>query len=150
MPTRCLTYRDDCRITADAFIGLLRRSTLAERRPVHDPARIAAMLAHANLICTAWDGETLVGVARSVTDFAFCCYLSDLAVDVAYQRRGIGAELIRRTQARLHPEARLVLLAAPQAQTYYPRIGMSPHHSAWTVAAAPLLPALTPAATASV
>jgi len=135
-----INYSHDRAITADEFIDLLNRSTLGQRRPVHDRERIAAMLEHANLICTAWDGDMLVGVARSVTDFAFCCYLSDLAVDAAYQRRGIGTELIRKTQARLHPEAKIVLLAAPDARDYYPRIGMTQHPSAWTVPASPPLP----------
>jgi ribosomal protein S18 acetylase RimI-like enzyme len=95
------------------------------------------MLEHANLICTAWDGDLLVGVARSVTDFTFCCYLSDLAVDAAYQRQGIGLELIRLTQSRIHPDAKLVLLAAPKAVHYYPKIGMTQHHSAWIAPGAP-------------
>ena len=91
-----MTFSEDRKITADQFIDLLNRSTLGERRPVGDRARIEAMLKHSNLLCTAWDGEILVGAARSLTDFAYCCYLSDLAVDQAYQRQGIGVELIRR------------------------------------------------------
>lgn len=94
------------------------------------------MLKHANLLCTAWDGATLVGVARSVTDFEFCCYLSDLAVDEKYQRRGIGRELIRLTQSQLGPKAKLILLSAPDAETYYPRVGFDQHRSAWVITAA--------------
>jgi len=122
------------------FIDVLRRSTLAERRPVNEPERIAGMLTHGNLLCTAWDGDLLVGVARSLTDFSNCCYLADLAVDVAYQRQGIGAELIRLTQSQLHPKATIILLSAPAAQTYYPKIGMTAHPSAWFTPAEPLLP----------
>ncbi|HWX23269.1 MAG TPA: GNAT family N-acetyltransferase [Candidatus Binatia bacterium] len=118
-------------ITASQFVNLLRRSTLAERRPVDDSKCIAAMLRHANLLCTAWAGEKLVGVARSVTDFEFCCYLSDLAVDEAYQKRGIGRNLIALTKAQLGGRARIILLAAPKAEGYYPRIGFDPHPSAW-------------------
>jgi hypothetical protein len=134
-----VTYSHERRLTCEEFISVLNRSTLGERRPVHDRARIEAMLTHANLLCTAWDGDLLIGVARSVTDFSFCCYLSDLAVDVAYQHRGIGVELIRRTQAQLHPQSRLILLAAPKAEGYYPKIGMTPHHSAWTIVASEVL-----------
>lgn len=114
---------------------MLRRCTLGARRPVDDRERIAAMLEHADLLVTAWAGETLIGVARSVTDFVYCCYLSDLAVDEAWQGRGVGTELIRRTQARLHPEAKLILLSAPNATAYYPKIGFEPHPSAWVVGA---------------
>jgi len=93
------------------------------------------MLRHANLICTAWDRETLVGVARSLTDFEFCCYLSDLAVDQSYQRRGIGKQLIALTQRKLGRRAKLILLAAPKAEGYYPRIGFDAWPSAWVLPA---------------
>ncbi len=126
-------YRHDAPITAEQFIDVLRRSTLAERRPVDDLRSIRAMLEHTNLLCTAWDGELLVGVARSLTDFAYCCYLSDLAVDESYQKKGIGTELIRVTQACLGEKAKLILLAAPLAQGYYPKIGFQQHPSVWVV-----------------
>jgi GNAT superfamily N-acetyltransferase len=126
-----LQYEHSRQITGPQFIDLLNRSTLAERRPIHDAACIQAMLQHANLLCTAWDGPTLVGVARSVTDFEYCCYMSDLAVDAAYQKKGIGRELIRLTQSRLGPRATLILLAAPKAESYYPKIGFTAHRSAW-------------------
>jgi ribosomal protein S18 acetylase RimI-like enzyme len=126
-----IVYDNTRSITDAEFIDVLSRSTLGERRPVGDPAAIAAMLQHANLLCTAWDGEKLIGVARSLTDFEFCCYLSDLAVDSAYQRRGIGRRLIELTEARLGPKAKVILLAAPMAVDYYPHIGFSKHNSAW-------------------
>jgi len=128
-----LEYAHDRLITEHDFISLLVRSTLAARRPVDDPQRVKAMLSHANLICTAWDGSLLVGVARSVTDFEYCCYVSDLAVDAAYQRKGVGRELLRLTRSRLGKRATLVLLAAPDAENYYPRLGFEPHRSAWVL-----------------
>lgn len=128
-----IAYHHDRYLTPAEFVDVLRRSTLAERRPVDDPETIAGMLAHADLTVTAWDGERLVGVARSVTDFTYCCYLSDLAVDEAYQRQGIGVELIARTQALLGPRCKIILLAAPAAIDYYPRIGFSRHPSAWVL-----------------
>lgn len=130
-----LRYETSAPITVEQFADLLRRSTLAERRPVDDGACLAAMLEHGNLLCTAWEGEKLVGVARSMTDFAYCCYLSDLAVDRAYQRQGIGRELIRQTQSKLGPRAKIILLSAPAAVEYYPRIGFEAHPSAWVLGA---------------
>ncbi|MBL8867704.1 MAG: GNAT family N-acetyltransferase [Gemmataceae bacterium] len=124
-------YRREPNLGTDEFIDVLVRSTLAERRPVHDSARIEAMLKNAGLIITARCGGRLVGVARAVTDFSYCVYLSDLAVDVAYQRRGIGRELIRRTHEAAGLQSTLVLLAAPHARDYYPHIGMTPHDSCW-------------------
>ena len=97
------------------------------------------MLERADLLCTAWAGDLLVGVARSVTDFSYCCYLSDLAVHISFQKRGIGVELLRLTQSLLHPKCTMILLAAPKAEGYYPKIGMVRHHSAWTKLASPLL-----------
>ncbi len=130
-----IRYEHDQAITDSQFVDLLRRSTLAERRPVDDAKSIAAMLQHGNLLCTAWAGERLVGLARSVTDFEYCCYLSDLAVDASYQKQGIGRELIRLTQSRLGGRAKLILLAAPTAVEYYPRLGFEAHRSAWLIPA---------------
>ncbi|MBN8460594.1 MAG: GNAT family N-acetyltransferase [Verrucomicrobia bacterium] len=134
-----IQYEHSRAISRDEFTGLLGRSTLAERRPVDDAPCIEGMLMHANLLCTAWDGETLVGVARSVTDFVYCCYLSDLAVDRAYQKQGIGRELIRLTQSQLGERATIILLSAPNATEYYPRIGFKPHDSAWIIPAREIL-----------
>jgi GNAT superfamily N-acetyltransferase len=130
-----IQYCDSRKISAAEFIDLLRRSTLAERRPVDDPKCIEAMLHYASLLCTAWDGATLVGVARSVTDFEYCCYLSDLAVDQSYQRRGIGRKLIALTKSKLGLRANIILLAAPNAEAYYPKVGFDAHRSAWILSA---------------
>jgi predicted N-acetyltransferase YhbS len=107
--------------------------SLGARRPIADDARFAAMLANANLTVTAWDGEQLVGMARSLSDFVYATYLSDLAVRERYQRAGIGRELVRQTQLAA-PQAKIVLLAAPAAVDYYPRIGFTPHPQAWLLA----------------
>lgn len=126
-------YSMDHALSVEEFIGVLRRSTLAERRPVDEPARLATMLSNADLIVTAWDEEQLIGIARSVTDFSYCCYLSDLAVDIRFQRRGIGKELIRQTRSLLAPTCKLILLSAPDASGYYPHIGFKKHSNAWVL-----------------
>lgn len=128
-----ISHAEEPALSVDAFIDLLRRSTLAERRPVEDRDRVAGMLRHADIIVTARNGDALVGVSRALTDFAYCCYLSDLAVDTAYQRRGIGRELIGRTHAAAGPETTLVLLSAPAAMAYYARIGMHPIDNGWKI-----------------
>lgn len=125
-----IEYRTGNDLDLDEVIEVYRASTLGERRPVEDRERMRAMLTHANLVVTAWDGSRMVGISRSVTDFVYATYLSDLAVRVSHQRQGIGKELIRRTQAEA-PRATIILLAAPAAVEYYPRIGMKPHHSCW-------------------
>jgi predicted N-acetyltransferase YhbS len=115
------------------FIDVLVRSTLGERRPIDRPDVIAAMLANADIVATARVDGRLVGVSRAISDFAYCTYLSDLAVDEAHQGRGIGRELIRRTHEAAGLRTKLILLAAPKARTYYPHIGMKPHDSCWFI-----------------
>ena len=126
-----INYKVQQTISADEFIDVLNRSTLAERRPVDDLECIEGMLRHADLLVTAWQDNVLVGVARSVTDFNYCCYLSDLAVDQTVQSKGIGRELIRHTREQLGPRCKLILLSAPAAVDYYPHIGFTRHNSAW-------------------
>ena len=117
----------------EEFVDLLKRSTLAERRPVDHPETIETMLRRADLIVTARIDGRLVGISRAISDFSFCTYLSDLAVDVDFQGQGIGRELIRRTHEAAGLKTMLILLAAPAAQTYYPHIGMTPHDSCWII-----------------
>lgn len=119
-----ITYQIEEKIGTEEFIQVLVNSTLGERRPVNEPERIAGMLQHANLIATARDNGKLIGVSRSLTDFVYCTYLSDLAVDENYQKMGIGKELIRLTKEHSQ-KAKLILLAAPKAVGYYPKIGMT-------------------------
>ena len=130
---RVITYRPGNDLNLDAVIELYRASTLGERRPVEDRARMALMLHHANLVVTAWEGELLVGIARSLSDFSYCTYLADLAVRASHQKQGIGRELIRFT--REHGGlATTILLSAPKAVDYYLRIGFIRHPQAWTLA----------------
>jgi GNAT superfamily N-acetyltransferase len=102
-------------------------------RPVDDLDRIARMFASSNLVITAWDGETLVGVARSLTDFCYCCYLSDLAVRKEYQKLGIGKRLIRETKEKIGDQTMLLLLSAPTAMEYYPAVGFQEVKNAFII-----------------
>ena len=126
-----IEYRDNAAISVEAAIDLYRRSTLGERRPVDRPDIFAGMLKHADLLISAWHGNRLVGMARSLTDFTYVAYLADLAVDAAYQRQGIGKRLIQETRNRLGKECMIVLLAAPQANDYYPKLGFEHNPRAW-------------------
>lgn len=129
-----IKYTSQPMLTAEQFIDVLNRSTLGERRPVDDLECIEGMLKHADIIMTATHKDKVIGVARSVTDFNYCCYLSDLAVDKQYQKHGIGKSLIERTQEMLGKKCKIILLSAPAATEYYPKIGFTQHHSAWTLA----------------
>src|SRR5688572_15467304 len=114
--SRCMiSYQLEPKLSVEEFIDVLVRSTLAERRPIDDRAAIAGMLAHAAIILTARSGDHLVGVSRAITDYHYCTYLSDLAVDVACQRQGIGKELIKRAHAAAGTNTTLILLSAPKA-----------------------------------
>ena len=128
-----IQYRDDAKVTAEEAINLYIRSTLGERRPIDNKEAFGAMLKNANLTITAWDQGKLIGISRSLTDFAYVTYLADLAVDQEYQRMGIGKELIAQTQKRLGPNCMIVLLAAPKANEYYGHIGFEHNPRAWTL-----------------
>jgi len=129
-----ITYTNESDLSAAQFADVLQRSTLAKRRPVNDSKRLAGMLQHADVVITARNSEgVLVGISRAVSDFNFCTYLSDLAVDVEYQRQGIGKELVRKTHEIAGNHTTLILLAAPAAIEYYPNIGMEQHDSCWMI-----------------
>lgn len=128
-----ITYQVHPEITTQDFIDILNRSTLGERRPVHDLEAMETMFQYGNVYVGAFDGTQLVGLARVMTDFVFTSYLSDLAVDEAYQNRGIGKRLIQEVQ-RAIPKAKIILLAAPAAEGYYPKIGMNHHAHCYQLA----------------
>ena len=129
-----IEYRINTPISGEQFRELLSHTSLGPRRPLHDQTCIDHMAANGNLLVTAWQDNQLVGVARSVTDFAFACYLSDLAVHEECQRMGIGKELIRLTQAELGPHCKIILLAAPAASEYYGPLGFEKSERCWTLA----------------
>lgn len=126
-----IEYKVNEPVTTDQFVEVLRRSMLGERRPVDDRECIEGMIANGNLTVTAWDGGELVGIARSVTDFHYACYLSDLAVSKSHQNYGIGKRLQALTQEQLGPKCTLILIAAPAANDYYDHIGFSNNPRCW-------------------
>jgi ribosomal protein S18 acetylase RimI-like enzyme len=119
-----ITYQNEPNLSVAEFRDLLVRSTLGERRPTDDPERLEKMCKNADIMLTARFEGKLVGISRSLSDFAWATYLSDLAVDVAFQHLGIGKRLIAETK-KLVPDGKLILLAAPAARAYYPKIGMT-------------------------
>jgi len=127
-----IIYSVEKSLDVSEFIEVLRNSTLGERRPISDEQRISSMCNNANLIVTARLDGKLIGVARSITDFVYCTYLSDLAVDVKYQKKGIGKKLIEETK-KITPQAKLILLSAPAAVDYYPKIGMTKHNHCYFI-----------------
>ena len=128
-----IIYALEPKLSAQEFHDVLVSSTLGPRRPVNEPERLERMLRNADVIVTARDGEKLVGVSRAITDFAFCCYLSDLAVDLEYQRKGIGKRLIAETRTAAGDSASLFLFAAPAAEAYYAKAGMNPMPNGWVI-----------------
>ena len=126
-----LTYTTKKLISVESYVDLISSTSLKDRRPINDYERIEQMLKNASLTVTAWDGNELVGIARSVTDFAYCCYVSDLAVRGKYQKKGIGKKLLQITKDNIHNNAKIILLAAPQAEEYYPHIGFEKHDAAF-------------------
>ncbi|MGZ8899560.1 MAG: GNAT family N-acetyltransferase [Limisphaerales bacterium] len=128
-----IIYKTGNNLDLDAAIEVYADSGLGERRPVNDRKRMGEMLRHANLVISAWSGDEMIGIARSLTDWVYVTYLSDLAVKKKYQRLGIGRELIKRTREACDPKAMLLLLAVPAAEKYYPHIGFAHHPQAWMI-----------------
>jgi predicted N-acetyltransferase YhbS len=128
-----ISYQIEPKLPVTAFQQVLVASSLGERRPVDDVERLERMLSHADVIVTARDGDALVGVSRAITDFAYCCYLSDLAVSTTHQRRGIGKRLIEETHKAAGLHTTLILVSAPAAENYYPKIGMQRVTSCWSL-----------------
>lgn len=128
-----VTYALEPDLASEEFVDVLERSTLARRRPTDDAERVRRMVRNADIVICARDGARLVGVARAITDFSYCCYLSDLAVDSAYQGGGIGAELMRRTHDAAGPETTLVLLSAPDSMSYYAHAGLDRIDNGWKI-----------------
>jgi len=129
-----IKYKINAEISVEQFIALLHESTLGERRPVEDKDCMAGMVKNSNLMVTAWHAEKLVGIARSMTDFHYACYLSDLAVHKDYQNKGIGKKLQIITQEQLGSKCKLILIAAPDAHAYYQHIGFDNHPRCWVLA----------------
>lgn len=103
------------------------------KRPADDLDRIQRMIDNADINVSAWDGDKLIGLARAITDFSYCCYLSDLAVSQEYQKSGVGTELVRQLRAYLGDEVSLLLISAPTAMDYYPRIGFEKNDRAFII-----------------
>jgi len=126
-----IIYKVDADISVEQAIALYRNSTLGERRPVDNPEIFKGMLENASVTVSAWHNDVLVGISRTLTDFTYVAYLSDLAVDAKFQKKGIGKQLIRETRGKLGKECMLVLLAAPKANKYYAKLGFESTPSAW-------------------
>ena len=126
-----ISFRSDLKPTAQQVIGVYDSAGLS--RPTSDVNRIARMIEHANLVITAWDGDKLVGVSRAITDWSWCCYLSDLAVRKEYSKQGIGKKLVDITKETAGPASMLLLLSVPDAMEYYPKIGLVKQDNAFLI-----------------
>ncbi|MEX0321161.1 MAG: GNAT family N-acetyltransferase [Puniceicoccaceae bacterium] len=128
---KAIEYKLGNDLSVEQVIELYEKSTLGERRPTEFPEIFKDMIRNADLIVTAWDGDRLVGISRTLTDYAYVAYLADLAVHMDYQRKGIGKELIRKTREHLKESCFITLLAAPLADDYYGKIGFERNPRAW-------------------
>ncbi|WP_374720955.1 GNAT family N-acetyltransferase [Peribacillus tepidiphilus] len=126
-----IIYKLNEPVKAEEVIQVFKNSGIT--RPVDQKERIQKMIDQANIIITAWDEGKLVGIARALTDFSYCCYLSDLAVDQQYQKSGIGKQLIERLRDVIGEEVALILLSAPGAMEYYPKVGFDKAENAFII-----------------
>lgn len=139
-----IQYEINENINPELFRQLLMDADMGEQRPVNDLHCIKGMVENSNLIISAWRGDQLVGVARSVTDFHYCCFLSDLVVHKGFQKQGIGKQLQVLTQERLDEHCKLILIAAPATEDYFQHVGyevvdQKNNGSCWVIAEKKLL-----------
>lgn len=126
-----IVYKDTKNIEALDVSRVFKNSGI--KRPDQDLERLERMIQHADVVITAWKDEVMIGIARALTDYSYCCYLSELAVDVTYQKSGIGQELIARVRERIGNECSLVLISAPGATSYYPKVGFEYSDKAYMI-----------------
>lgn len=122
LPLNEIKYKINESLPVTAIVEVFRSSGII--RPIQDAERIKTMFLNSNLVISAWLNDEVIGISRSLTDFAYCCYLSDLAVKKEYQHKGIGKRLIEITKEEIGDKAMLLLLAAPNAMNYYSKIGL--------------------------
>ena len=118
-----ITYKVNVILLAEQVVELYDKSGMP--RPTKDNERIQKMFDNSNLVVTAWDNDKLVGVSRCITDWVWCCYLSDLAVDPGYRKSGIGKKLIELTKETVGEQSMILLLSVPTAMEYYPKVGFT-------------------------
>ncbi len=126
-----IDYKINQPLELNDIVSVYRNSGI--QRPFDDPPRMKTMFENSNLVISAWDGDKLVGIARNLVDYGWVCYLSDLLVDAAYQKRGIGRHLIARTQEEIGPSCQLLLLSAAEAMEYYPHVGFKAVNNAFKI-----------------
>jgi len=117
-----IEFKINASVAVEMIIELYESAGLA--RPVDDKARIEKMYTNSNLVISAWDGARIVGVARAITDFSWCCYLMDLAVRKDVQHAGVGRKLVEMVRETVGENSNVLLLSAPEAVGFYPKIGM--------------------------
>lgn len=127
-----ISYKENVIIKAEELSEVFKSSGI--KRPSDDLNRLQRMIENSGVLITAWDNHRLIGVARAITDYSYCCYLSDLAVNKDYQNKGIGRELIRLVQEQIGEEVALLLLSSPIAMEYYPKIGFEKIENGFKIA----------------
>ena len=116
-----IKYLKNVDLNLEDIILVFEKSSI--NRPIGNKKRIKSMFDNSNLVISAWDEDKLVGLCRALTDFSYCCYLSDLAIDIDYQRQGIGRTMIDLVKKEISDEVALILLSAPSAMSFYPKVG---------------------------
>ena len=121
-----ISYQLETEISLTEFLSILKESGLARRRPMEDLNLLERMISGSNLLVTARAEGQLVGLLRGISDHCYRSFIADLAVSQAFQRKGIGRQLLKiaREQA---PEARLILFSAEDALPFYEKLGFHLH-----------------------
>ena len=131
------------RVTASEYIDFLKRTDLGSQYPKERfESRIEKLVKNVSISLTARNEEgLLVGALFGVTDFAYWLYVTDLGVDRAYERQGIGSRLMKMAHevAGGEKDIAVYLIANENAVPFYEKLGMEKaddvmqyNHIEWT------------------
>lgn len=116
-------------LTAEEYIAFLARTDLGSQYPRERfRERIGKLVQNVSISLTARTQEgLLVGVLLGLTDFSYWLYVTDLGVDRAYTRRGIGSRLMKQAHeiAGGEKDIAVYLIANDQAIPFYEKLGMT-------------------------
>lgn len=122
-----ITIREE-RISAGEYIDFLKRTDLGSQYPKERfNERIEKLVKNVSISLVARNEDGLiVGVLFAITDFAYWLFLTDLGVDRAYVRQGIGKKLIKTAHEIAGGEKDIAIytVANENAIQFYEKLGM--------------------------
>ena len=124
---KTISIREE-RLSPEEYIDFMKRTDLGSQYPKERfEERVARLLKNATISLAARnESGILVGVLLGLTDYAYWLYVTDRGIDRAYERQGIGSELMRTAHelAGGEKDIAVYLIANEEAIPFYEKLGM--------------------------